>query len=412
MTFRNISNRYKLFCIATCLFFILVYDISLVGQTLVIPHAIDDKVAGKDIQQGIDFYQYPYVSEKIDLRVFKKTYPNLEAPDFITVKAPDLSEFQTVTVLLGLLNGLKADSNAVVIWFAGNYFSEEVTFFVDVMMDRNYLNDGPPIVVKIGQNPVPTVIYPAGYHHKGLQLSLQVPKKLKFKNFGALSNRKYKITNQLSIGLHVGFGSGSLNYQYDNLEKGFPTWYTVNNAEKNIGLSLSYSLLRFRIGLSTTLQNHFYYTSYLNIRFDHPVIRVDPNTGQRVKIDNIQIERNQDIHGKNRIQWALNVAYRMHLGETTELQPTIGMGKTTHLSGEYVADYTGDQEVYKLPASSFMEGGVLFEFTTGAHKAFFIGMTYNKIWWKPKGFLENIPHENLKTNFKTWKGHLGYRIGL
>ena len=398
------------------LFYLLLFAFKfLPAQTIIIPHQIDVDVnveEGEEKIESVIFFQYPYSSEVIDLKAFKRKLPKLIAPDNITIEAPDLSEFQTVHVLLGLLTEEKMDSNAIVIWLAGDYYSSEVTFFTDPLMDRNYRNDGAPVVLKEGQSPVQVMVYPFGNQTNGHELLLQVPRRPKLKGFSPYGDRKIKIGYQFALGFHASFGSGSLTYQFDNLERGFPTWYSVNFSQKSLGLSMSYSLPRFRLGLSATLQNHFYYTSYLNIRFDNPTIKINPITGERIRVDNVLIERNQDVHSKNQVQWAIFGAYRMHLSETLELQPFLSAGKTTFLSGEYIADRRVEDQTYKLPSSSFAEAGIQAEVTTGLHKAFFIGIFYNKVWWEPEEFYQSIEHENLGTSYYVWKGRLGYRIAF
>lgn len=396
------------------LFFIVLFASTtcLQAQAIFIPHSVDVAVDENEQTIDISFYQYPYLSENIDLRDFKKKFPRLEAPDYLTIQPPNLKSYQSISVMLGLLSGEKQDSNALVIWIIGDYFNSEATFFIDKNMDRSYRNDGPPILVRPGKLPKPVIIVQPGPPQKAHKLFVQVPRKAKQKLLAPRQSRNLKLGNQLSAGFNLGFGSGNFFYQYDNLEKGFPTWYNVNFSEKNLGLSLSYSLPKFRVGLSAIFQNHFYYTSYLNIRYGHPEVRIDPNSGQRIKIDNVQVERNMDNHAKNRLQWGLFTAYRIHLNETMELQPMLGFGKVTYLSGEYIADITIEDGGFNLPPSTYLEGGIMFEFATGSHRAFYLGALYNRVWWTPEGFFEAVPHENLENRVKAWKGQLGYRIGF
>jgi hypothetical protein len=403
-----ISREFLLFCL-------LILSSSVFSQSIIIPHTMDVDVDVKEGEERIDnieFYEYVYSGEKIDIRDIKRMNPKLEAPDFIHITAPDLTGFETVNTLMGVMAGEKLDSNAIVIWIVGNYYTNEVTFFVDINMDRNYLNDGQSLQIKAGQNAKRVIIYPYGDKTNGRELRLKVPRKPKFKGFSQFGNRKVKIGYQLALGLHAGFGSGSLNYEFDNLERGFPTWYTVNFSEKSFGASLTYSLPRFRFGIIANYQNHFYYTSYLNIRYDNPMIVIDQVSGQRRRIENVLVERNQDDHSRNKVQWGLLAAYRMHIGETLELQPTVTVGKASYLTGEYVADRRFEDQTYTLPSSTFVEGGLQMEVTTGLHRAFYLGIFYNNVWWEPQDFYATVPHENLQSEYKNWTGRLGYRIAF
>lgn len=397
-----------LICLGLCFCFSLFAQ---PGQQINIPQLYEDKLGKERMESGVDFYAYRYTSNKIDLRTFKKIYPKLEAPDYIEVEAPDLSTNPGAMVLLGLLDGGKDQANSVVIWLAANYFDNEVTFFVDPNMDRNYYNDGSAIVLKPGRKRRITVT-PSGSNGISRDLFLQVPRnRAKLLGYGDTSARKRKISNEFTIGLNAGFGSGSLQYDYDNLDTGFPTWYTVNVTEKNVGIDLSYSFPKFIFGLTASLQNIYYYTSYLNIRVDHPEYRIDPNSGREILINNVDIKRNKDIHAKNRLQWGLMAAYRLHIG-TMEIQPLLIGGLTTYLPNSYTPDFSFEEQAYSYASNWFMEAGIRAEFATGNGGGFFLGVHANRTWWRPEGYFESLNQENLDIQFLIWKGVLGYRMAI
>lgn len=384
----------------------------LFSQQITIPQFYEDKIGNKSMESNVEFYAYPYTSNQIDLRTFKKIYPTFEAPDYITIQAPDLSTNEGAMVLLGLLDRGKDGANSLVIWVAADYFSREVTFYIDRDMDRNYFNDGPAVTLKAGQRKQRVIIKPYGENSLSRELFLSVPRDQARKMIGGVDEqKKQKITNQFAIGGHAGFGSGSLTYEYDNLDTGFPAWYTVNMTEKDFGVNLSYNFSKFKVGLDATYQNIFYYTSYLNIRIDNPEIRIDPNTGRSTIVENVAVNRNKDIHAKNRIQWGLSVAYRIHIG-SVEIQPTILGGITTYLPDTYTPDFSFEEKAYAYSNGAFLEGGLRAEFATGNGGAFFLGIHANKTWWQPEGYFESLNHENLKTEFLIWKGLLGYRVAI
>ena len=142
------------------------------------------------------------------------------------------------------------------------------------------------------------------------------------------------------------------------------------------------------------------------------MIVIDQVSGQRRRIENVLVERNQDDHSRNKVQWGFLAAYRMHIGETLELQPTVTVGKASYLTGEYVADRRFEDQTYVLPSSTFVEGGLQMEVTTGLHRAFYLGVFYNNVWWEPQDFYATVPHENLQSEYKNWTGRLGYRIAF
>ncbi len=390
----------------------LVSAAYLFAQQITIPQLYEDKIGKETMESAIDFYTYRYTSNKIDLRTFKKIHPNLNVPDFIEINAPDLSENKGAMVLLGLLDNGKDQLNSIVVWIAANYFSKEVTFFVDPNMDRNYYNDGPAIVLKPGQRKQKIKIMPNGNEALTRELYLQVPRdRAQMLGYGDAKVGKRKISNQLAIGMHAGFGSGSLEYDYDNLDTGFPTWYTVNVTEKDVGLNLTYNFPKFIIGINATYQNIFYYTSYLNVRVANPELRIDPSSGREILIDNVDIDRNKDIHAKNRLQWGLMAAYRFHLG-SMEIQPLLIGGVTTYMPSRYTPDFSFEEQVFSYSSDLFLEGGIRAEFTTGNGGAFFLGVHGNHTWWEPKGYFESLNQKNLNIRFMVWKGVLGYRMAI
>ena len=390
----------------------LLSFVYLSAQQITIPQLYEDKIGKQTMESTVDFYTYRYTSNKIDLRTFKKIYPNLEVPDFLEIEAPDLSENKGSMVLLGLLDNGKDQLNSIVVWIAANYFDKEVTFFVDPNMDRNYYNDGPAIVLKPGQRKKRIKVMPNGDETLARELYLQVPRdRAKLLGYGDTRSRKRKISHQFAIGIHAGFGSGSLEYDYDNLDTGFPTWYTVNVTEKNVGLNLTYNLPNFTFGLNATFQNIFYYTSYLNIRVDNPEFRIEPNSGREILIDNVDIKRNKDIHSKNRIQWGLMAGYRFHI-RNMEIQPLIIGGMTTYMPGTYTPDFSLEEQTFEYGSNPFLVGGLRAEFATGNGGAFFLGVHGNYTWWDPEGYFESLNQKNLNIRFMIWKGVLGYRMAI
>lgn len=393
---------------------VLLFCLKLSGQEvqIVVPQLLEDKVVTNSGGQNVDFYSYPFTSRRIDLRLFKRKYPKLNIPDIVMVDAPKFQGFRDSTVLLSIIKGGRGKSDALILWLAGDYYTNRVTFFIDKNHDRNFLNDGEPLVLNSKDKPFRVVVDLPNSNAVPPELWLSVPEKVdpKIAFLKRLKNRKAKIKNQWAISAYAGFGAGTLNYEFHNLERGFPTWYNVNVTEKQVGLAVSYDMHRFRFGVSATFQNLFFYTSYLNIRFDEPEVVI--NNGIRTTIENVLVERNQDVHATNRVQWSLMAAMRLFFGEFIELQPMISGGITSHFSSGYVKDRQYRDEKFAYKSSPFIELGLQMEFTTSPYKAFFVGIAANHLWWDPEGFFDTYQYENLQTRFLIWKGVLGYRIAI
>ena len=202
-----------------------------------------------------------------------------------------------------------------------------------------------------------------------------------------------------------------MTYSYQNLDLGFPTWYTINFSEKNIGATFSYNLKRFRFGLNTTYQNVFSYTSYLNVRFDNPREVIDPTTGRRRIIENIGVETNQDEHPKNRFKYGGTIGFRLHPTQNVVIEPFISYGQIRY-SGGYIGNRFEDGNNFKMKSNNYQDIGMQFEFVSGRFQAVYLNFLYQQTNWKPIGFFETIPHNDLVVKDSVWRFTFGYRIGL
>lgn len=381
-------------------------------NVLVLPDQLADKRKGKESTTYIDFLEYPYQGERIDLRDFKKNHPLLVAPDFVTIKTPDLTGFGQLNILIGMIENVKPDFNAVVIWITATNQDQEVTFFLDSNLDRNFIKDLDILKLDYRDAPRKVTIKPKRGDIPTQELYIKIPKpepkKKTREDF--VKKEKAKLVNKLAIGVQAGVGLGNLYYEFDNLEKGFPTWYDVNYSQKGAGLHLSYNTYRLRLELAGTFQNHFYYTSYRNIRFGEPIF---PEPGSSIAvIDNVQVDRNLDEHDINYFEYSVTLGIRFHLSSGMDIQPFVSMGKLAALSGNYVGDRrVGEAGEYEMPASTFYQGGIRFNFTTGYYQSLFIDLAYQNLMWRPTGFFEQFQFENLDINNQIFKFSIGYRFG-
>jgi hypothetical protein len=370
---------------------------------------MSDKRAGKELKEDVVFYSYPFVSADIDLRDFKQKHPGLKAPDIIEIKEPPITNSDNLILLIGLIGGVEANEEAIVIWIAEDFNKNDVTFYLDKDLDRDFSTNTEIKILRHSDAAYPVTIKPSRGNIPEQQLSLKVPRKRGEPIVNI--HKQSKIYKQLAIGINVGAGIGSLKYDYLNLEKGFPSWYTINFSVKGLGTSVSYSTRNLNFEINANYQNIYSYTSYLNIRFDNPEIRIDAN-GNRTKIENVQVERNFDRHSTHRLQYSANVGLRIHLSKTIEIQPFIGVGQTIHNNRQYIADRYDNSNAFTLNPMLFLQGGLRFEFLSKTDRTFFFDFYYQDNEWRPEGFFESIPHDNLKVDHRLWLFNIGYRIGL
>lgn len=395
-----------LFISRLTLLLLLFQIVNLTAQEiqLVVPQQYGSKVEGKDIAIKEVFYPYSFQSENVDLKDFREKHPNSKLPKSIKITLPNLEGMLDTLLLLGFIKANANDPGLFVLLVAGNYDSDEVSFFVDINLDQNYLNDGEPIIILAGAAPIYIQLHPKDGEIRELGLSVpKRPDKIAAALQELKNQNKTRIANKLSISIGVGVGPGKLAYQYDNVDVGFPSWYNVSFVEKDIRLSLNYNFPRFKIGLNANYTNIYYYTSYLNVRFAEP-------RGIR---SGVSTENNIDQHAKNRIQVGVLAAYRIFLGRFAEVQPFVIYGKSKYLPGTYYADTRPNKEVvYDFPTNSYLEYGAQMDFTVGRENAFFLSVLRSQLWWKPDSFLENLNFSNLETKYFSWKFSLGYRFAL
>lgn len=372
-----------------------------------IPQQIDENSNQKDVLVKETFYSYPFTGEIIDLRAFKRINPSLDLPDSYTVQLPNFADIEDKTLLIGYLKNAADGKNYLVTIIVGNYNTNEATFFLDTNFDNDYRNEGAPLVLFGGATPTTVFLEPP--KARKFSLALALPKKLdqieeKLRELDAINKKfKTKISNKITVGFAIGVGAGKLDYQYDNIELGYPTWYNVRFVEKAFRTSLGYDFSRFRFGIDATFINHFYYTSYLNVQFAEP---------RGIK-SGILTERNIDQHALNKLQIGLNAAYRIRLSRYSEIQPMFSYGKNIYLSDVYFSDNRPRKEkFYQLSPNNYFEYGAQMEFTVGNQKVFLFNVLFNQVLWKPDDFVAELETNNLTTNHSSWKIMLGYRFSI
>lgn len=384
------------------------------GAALMLPLAYDDKYSTQE-QQNVQFVSYPYQSSRIDLRDFRKNYPKANLPDYLEVVPPGFANPKEVIILMGMPAQKEQSVDDVIIWLVQDYGKEEVTFYTDSDLDRNFNNNEAPLIVEAGADPIKVQMAPytgaKPYFLNIVVPEVPVPSMPRLTRTHVLGSRN-RLLHQFAFGPSATFGVGQLRYSYDNLDLGFPTTYDVDLTGKGIGATINYNARRFRIGLTATIQNLNFYTSYLRVRVDDPEIIVDPNTGIRKTVDNVEIYRNIDNHSNNIIFWSFDLALRSYIGRTFELHPYVSVGLTSFLANEYVSDIRFDEVSYELPASKTAELGLRMEFSGRNNRAFFAGFGVNRIWWEPTDFLAEIPNENFSERFLTYRISVGYLFGL
>ncbi len=364
--------------------------------------------------QGLDgdvqFYKINYRTPTIDLRGIQKL-TNLDIPESIVINPPKLSAFDHAVTLVGITGA--PDDIKIIIWLAGNYYYDDMTFFIDSDQDRDFTNDVRPIKMSAGDEPKEIELLVGGVPTKMFLNSLKPIKKTK--------KPVARIENQFSMTILAGVGSGQLDYSFQDLTLGYPTWYSVNTSEKNLGISFAYDFKKFAFGASLIGQNNFFYTSLLTVQEGEPFYRnsgggVDvtlaDNFNRPILVQDIEEFINDDIHPDNKLQWSVFALYKYQLSRTIDIQPLVRFGRVSYFNGEYVRHFDTPTEVYDMPDSFFYAYGMRMEFTVGVSKGFYIEYIRDHLTWKPSDFLRNNPYSDYESTFNIGKFNLGYRFAL
>jgi len=385
------------------------------GSTILIPQSHEDAFRGEKTTTNVKFFEYTFKSTKIDVRDMKSKFPDLVEEDFVDVIPPDLSTFGQVSILMAVVNEYKIEKAKLLIWFAGNYKSNDVTFFVDEDFDRNYINDRDPITAKGGQKPKEIKVFPDGTDKRPIELYIKVPKKNKKQlNNQTKPIRKIKSKNakNVVIGLYAGFGSGKVHHDYLSTVTNFPGWYDGTLSEKHLGITFDKYFSGFKLGVNAAYQDIFQYASHFKLRTAAREVTISPSGIRSVK-ENLLTQTNIDEHSSSRYELGLTAALRIHVGPLMEIQPTVNAGYLFYSSGEYLANRFDDSFLsYEHKRDKFIEVGVQFDMVVGYQKSLTLGFFLNSVDWSPEGFFESIEGEELKRHYRSFSFLLGYRFGL
>ncbi|MEP5613832.1 MAG: hypothetical protein ABJP45_16380 [Cyclobacteriaceae bacterium] len=384
--------------IFVCLFAALTFDAA--AQVPIVPDQFRVNLEAQEIQKSMKFYQVNFRTPTIDLRQLKQLV-NADIPDSIVVVPPNISNFDHVVVLIGLV---EEDASTMVVWLAGNYNYRNITFFIDKDQDRDFTNDVGPIRMKAGNPEREITLRQDGVDRK---MWLSVPE-IEVKR---IEKYKVRIANRFAIAFNMGVGTGEINYRYDDLTIGYPTNYFVKITEKNLTTTLTYDFKNFNLGVTASFQNHFYFTSHLDVKRGEPYYRVI--TGIRpILEDNIDHHVNLDLHSNNRIQYSLFGTYKVKVGRAVDVQAFVRVGRTSYFIPEYNRFVRAEDQTFPLRTSPFYEIGLRSEFTVGISKAFFVEIARNENKWVPEGFLDDTPHDNFESESIIIKLNVGYRFAL
>ena len=355
---------------------------------------------------SVEFYQVKYTSQRIDIRSLKALYADL--PPFVDIVPPENVDFYSdMRVLIGVPESGIKDGNTMVVWLAANFGTDDITLYTDTDQDRNFRNDNGLHKFRAGPSPRRIVLDPWDEGGKDRVLYLAIPKRQK-PGFNR-KERQRKIENNLTLSASLGVGTGSLKYNFDNLDTGYPTWYTLDFTERIVRLGVSYDMRLVTVGVDFNYQGMNFYTSYLTSRLGEPFWEQTPQGPYWNK--NTIVSQNPDQHSPSKTQIGLYLGGRIPVSRGTELQPFIRTGIVNHKDGTYRPSRY-EQEYINLPQAIYWEPGLRAEFVTGLFSTFFIEVSEVRHEWEPVGVMQDINGENYESRVKSFRFGVGFRKGI
>ncbi len=399
------------------------------------------------------FMYYRYTSEVLDLIHFKSLYPEVQnlIPDKVKVSPPDLSLLEDTSYAVAYLPSGTKVPGIVVFMVVGNTQTDFPLFFVDANLDRNFRNDGEPIVFPIEKkqaelqfeqrfegriytyqlnllNPLGQRELAAGQSETSQprptsigqnsntpisQLPIGQDERRRIYSEAAESSRAY---DRISLQFSVLMGFGKLSYNYFDPATRFPTKYGVDFNTKGVGFVAQYRIKNLKIGGYTRYENLFYWSSDKYTRLGDPYqsCYAGPNN-QLVcnEVDNVRRDINRDILPRNRFSYGLNLAYTFRLSRMLYLEPYVNLYAQQYTDKTYIADRSYREETAYLMNTQFgQEVGVMMvaDFSARASVIFSAALTSNG--FRPSGFFDRDDVGGLRVTNLHGSFGLGTQIRL
>lgn len=399
------------------------------------------------------FMYYRYSSEVLDLIHFKTLYPEVRdlIPDKVKVNPPDLSLLEDTSYAVAYLPSGKGVPGIVVFMVVGNTQTDFPLFFVDANLDRNFRNDGEPIVFPV-EKKQKELQFEQRFEGRiyTYQLNLLNPlnqKELPVDKFETLPAKPIKMgtNNEIPISrLPIGqderrriyseaaensrsydrislqfsalMGFGKLSYNYFDPATRFPTEYGVDFNTKGFGIVVQYRIKNLKIGGYTRYENLFYWSSDKYTRLGDPYQSCYAGANNQLvcnEVDNVRRDINRDVLPRNRFSYGLNLAYTFRLSRMLYVEPFVNVYAQNYTDKTYIADRSYREETAFLMNTQFgQEAGVMMvsDFSGRVSVIFSAALTNNG--FRPSGFFDGDDVGGLRvTNFHGSFG-LGTQIRL
>jgi hypothetical protein len=404
-----------------------------------------------------EFDVFPYTSPMLDMRNFKLAHPEIadRVPEYIEIVPPNVSQLTNVSFAVawvGIKDGDESEGH-LLLMVVGNFVGEQPRYFIDRNMDQVLINDGEPVVFYTGhtsekitfqrdnaENPDFEfwLMAPSDFEEFEYQLSKgndkiphpdEVPETMVEEITGdsamahtarqaeliAVPEKAPAAVRRFGIRFGITFGLNRIQYSYRKASSGFPVDYEVSNSAKGLFCNFNYRHRGLRVGFLAGLEHVLWWSSFKTIRVSDPFEICDPNSGNCVLVEGVEVERNRDRLPQLRVNLGINLEYLFEFIPRVRLGPYITPMVSSYRPGHYIPDVAYRGTKYKLGPDLSFEGGLRVELRPTDNQTFMFSACWTEVQFRPKGFFENesdIRLNGLYTQNRGLRAYLGYSILL
>lgn len=370
------------------------------------------------LENPLTFLDYPYSSPYLDLRDFIVRNPEVggRIPEYVEVKPPadvDLAELYYSVAYISSPDGV---NGVLVLFFIADYDSDHPTLYIDANLNRDFRDDGDPVVFKKDRQVVNVRLKHDAEKSIAFYFSIvgpilsetEKPKALKepaeMEPQSQIKRKKVlRPPSWLSFNFDVGYALGRVTYAYQNLSTGYPVNYTVTSNHKGFRAGLGVHLRDFRISATAGFNHFFYWTSYKTVRLGDPFYFCDP---QCTRFENVEELRNRDIHPEIRWDFGAQISWEPFLTDDIRLGPFIEPQVWVYSGGVYQEKVLRDVVSYEFGPDPALRMGLSFWVRAGKQSYFRMEFSAAFSRFQPKGFFD--AYNRLDDQQRSLGLHLGY----
>jgi hypothetical protein len=382
----------------------------------------------RTIENEVVFIYYHYQSNVLNLMHYKSVFPKTRDafPDEVTILPPDLSLLEDTAYSVAYLKMAPDVPGIPILMIVGNTHTEYPLFFVDKNLDRDFTNDGDPLIFpkeEASKDLEFTQRYQGRAYTYRLNLlnplnqenlSLSPPAATPSPAVGSLDGKipisqlpigrderqrlyeeaadESRNNSNVAIGFQVLLGFGRITYKYFDPATTYATRYQVGFNSKGVGATLHYRVRRFSVGAYLRYESLFFWSSDKYTRVGEPISCL-PGQIQCEEVDNVRRDINQDILPKNRSSYGLNLEYSFRLSRSSHLSPFLNLYAQRYKEDQYISNRNYPAaNAYAMGTQYGQEAGAAIHTDVTGTTSVFFSMALTNNGFRPRGFFdrENI----------------------